>query len=129
MRQGARPVPRPVDLPHVPVLDRAQRAVHAAPQDAQVPVELAQVRAALRQLPVEQQVLLEFHYWHDLDAGALAQMFEASPGAIRVRLLRARQALRHRLGTTPPPIGGDPLSAALSEPDGDPAGDPAGDPE
>lgn len=91
--------------------------------------ELAQVRAALRQLPVEQQVLLEFHYWHDLDAGALAQMFEASPGAIRVRLLRARQALRHRLGTTPPPIGGDPLSAALSEPDGDPAGDPAGDPE
>src|SRR5262249_49573077 len=51
--------------------------------------ELAAVRAALRQLPVEQQLLLELHYWHDLDMAALAELFEASPGTIRVRLLRA----------------------------------------
>jgi RNA polymerase sigma factor (sigma-70 family) len=91
--------------------------------------ELARVRAALRELPVEQQVLLELHYWHDLDAGELAEMFESTPGALRVRLLRARKALRERLG--PPHAlpggggggngggGGDPLSAALTEPEAD----------
>ena len=59
--------------------------------------ELAEIRAALRQLPVEQQILLELHYWHELDAAALAEVFDATPGAIRVRLVRARQALRERL--------------------------------
>jgi len=34
--------------------------------------EVAEVRAAMGQLPVDQQVLLELHYWHDLDATALA---------------------------------------------------------
>jgi RNA polymerase sigma-70 factor (ECF subfamily) len=84
--------------------------------------ELAQVRAALRQLPVEQQLLLEFHYWHDLDAGQLAEMFQASPGAIRVRLLRARKALRERLGANPVLSVDDRLSASLLEPDTDPEG-------
>lgn len=80
--------------------------------------ELAQVRAALRQLPVEQQVLLEFHYWHDLDAAALAELFETSPGTIRVRLLRARRALRERLGTnTAIATTSDRLSGSLHEPD------------
>jgi RNA polymerase sigma-70 factor (ECF subfamily) len=78
--------------------------------------ELAQIRAALRQLPVEQQVLLELHYWHDLDAAALAEMLDASPGAIRVRLLRARQALRERLGPNTPLAPGDRLSTSLREP-------------
>ena len=78
--------------------------------------ELAQIRAALRQLPVEQQVLLELHYWHDLDAAALAEMLDASPGAIRVRLLRARQALRERLGPSTPPAADDRLSTSLREP-------------
>lgn len=59
--------------------------------------ELAQLREALRTLPVEQQVLLELHYWHDLDAPALAEICDATPGTVRVRLLRARQALRAAL--------------------------------
>jgi len=63
--------------------------------------EIAFLQAALRQLPVEQQVLLEFRYWHDLGAEALAEMLETSPGAIRVRLQRARAALRKRLVDTP----------------------------
>jgi RNA polymerase sigma-70 factor (ECF subfamily) len=79
--------------------------------------ELAQIRAALRQLPVEQQLLLEFHYWHDLDAAALAELFEASPGTIRVRLLRARRALRDLLGANPVGAGGDPLASSLGEAD------------
>jgi len=78
--------------------------------------ELAQVRAALRQLPVEQQVLLELHYWHDLDAAALAELLETSAATIRVRLLRARRALRDRLGTTPASApSNDRLSSALHE--------------
>jgi len=85
--------------------------------------EVAQMRAALRQLPVEQQLLLELHYWHDLDAAALAELFEAPPGTIRVKLLRARRALRERLGTIPsstPPTSGHPndrLSSSLQDPD------------
>ncbi|TMQ02844.1 MAG: sigma-70 family RNA polymerase sigma factor [Deltaproteobacteria bacterium] len=82
--------------------------------------ELAQIRAALHKLPVEQALLLEFHYWHDLDAAELAELLESTPGTIRVRLLRARRALRAKLveagvaGT-----GSDPLSVSLREPDDD----------
>lgn len=65
---------------------------------------LAQLRAALHQLPVEQQVLLELHYWHDLDAAALANVLETSPGTIRVRLLRARRAMREQLGASAAPV-------------------------
>jgi RNA polymerase sigma factor (sigma-70 family) len=80
--------------------------------------ERAQVRAALRQLPVEQQVLLELHFWHDLDAAALAEIFQTRPGTIRVRLLRARQALRERLGEGVLTGGAaDRLSNSLRDPD------------
>ena len=80
--------------------------------------ELARIRAALHQLPVTQQVLLEFHYWHDLDVAALSEMFETKPGAIRVRLMRARRALRAQLGASAV-IGDtdDPLSSLLNEPE------------
>jgi RNA polymerase sigma-70 factor (ECF subfamily) len=81
--------------------------------------ELAQVRAALRQLPVEQQVLLELHYWHDLDAGALAELLETSAGTIRVKLLRARRALRDRLGANAVTSADDRLSNSLRDPDVD----------
>ncbi len=87
--------------------------------------ELEAVRAALRRLPIEQQLLLEFHYWHDLDMAALSELFDASPGTIRVRLLRARRALRDRLGANA--VTGDAddrLSASLQAPDSD-AGDQA----
>ncbi len=49
---------------------------------------------ALRELPVEQQVLLELHYWEGLDAAALGEVFEMPPGTMRSRLSRARDALR-----------------------------------
>ena len=57
---------------------------------------------ALRQLPVEQQTLLELHYWEDLDAAALAEVFETTTGAMRVRLHRARQALREKVEALAP---------------------------
>jgi len=83
-----------------------------------------QLRSALSELPAEQQLILELHYWHDLDAGALAEVFDAATGTIRVRLLRARRALRERLGPSAAgdAVAGTPdrLEASLSLPeDGD----------
>ncbi len=49
---------------------------------------------ALRTLPIEQQTLLELHYWEGLDATALAEVFEVNTANIRTRLHRARNALR-----------------------------------
>jgi RNA polymerase sigma factor (sigma-70 family) len=60
--------------------------------------ERRELLEVLRTLPIEQQTLLELHYWEDLDADALAEVFDTTPGAIRVRLHRARQQLRERLG-------------------------------
>jgi RNA polymerase sigma factor (sigma-70 family) len=59
--------------------------------------ELGRLCAALRTLPIEQQTLLELHYWEDLDAPALGEIFELPAGAMRTRLSRARQALRDAL--------------------------------
>ena len=52
---------------------------------------------ALRELPLEQQVLLELHYWEELDIAELAEVFEIAPGAMRGRLFRARKGLRERM--------------------------------
>jgi RNA polymerase sigma factor (sigma-70 family) len=75
--------------------------------------EVDRVREALSRIPAEQQLLLELHYWHDLDADALGEIFDASPGAIRVRLLRARRALRDELRRS----GGDTLFGPLMSDD------------
>lgn len=54
----------------------------------------ARLLRALRELPVEQQTLLELHYWEGLGANELAEIFEMVPVTIRSRLSRAREALR-----------------------------------
>jgi RNA polymerase sigma factor (sigma-70 family) len=80
--------------------------------------ELASIRAALRELPVQQQVLLELHYWHDLPAADLAEVFSTTAGSIRVRLLRARRALRDRLASrNVPAVADDRLSRSLGDPE------------
>jgi len=87
-------------------LDRARRVDH--------------LRAALRQLPAEQQLLLELHYWHDLDAAGLAEVFETTSGNMRVRLLRARRALREVMEKVgPEALAGaeDRMTSSLSAPD------------
>ncbi len=65
--------------------------------------ERRRVVETLRTLPVEQQTLLELHYWEDLDIAALSDVFDVTAGAMRVRLHRARAALREKLGTDMPP--------------------------
>lgn len=58
----------------------------------------------LRQLPVEQQTLLELHYWEDMEIAELAEVFEMPQATVRTRLHRARKALRERMaGSAPPP--------------------------
>jgi RNA polymerase sigma factor (sigma-70 family) len=57
---------------------------------------------ALRNLPVEQQTLLELHYWQELEIGQLAVIFETSATNIRQRLHRARKALRTLVEKTAP---------------------------
>jgi RNA polymerase sigma factor (sigma-70 family) len=52
---------------------------------------------AMRNLPLEQQTLLELHYWDDLGMTELATIFEAPEVTIRSRLHRARKALRELL--------------------------------
>jgi RNA polymerase sigma-70 factor (ECF subfamily) len=84
--------------------------------------EIGHLKAALERLPADQYLLLEMHYWDELDAAALAEVFETVPGTIRVRLLRARKALRAEMarvereaGPTRP--GTDALSRSLEAPD------------
>jgi len=57
----------------------------------------ARLLHALRQLPLEQQILLELHYWEGLGAEHLVEVFDIEPATVRSRLFRARQALRERL--------------------------------
>lgn len=63
--------------------------------------EYAHLVATLQTLPVETQTLLELHYWEELDAAALAEVFGVDAGAIRTRLHRARTALKDALGSEP----------------------------
>ena len=63
---------------------------------------------ALRQLPVEQQTLLELHYWEDMGISDLASVFESPEATIRTRLFRARKALRDRMeGSVPAEVLAD----------------------
>jgi RNA polymerase sigma factor (sigma-70 family) len=52
---------------------------------------------ALQRLPVEQQTLLELHYWEDLGIAELADIFETNAQSMRARLYRARTALREQV--------------------------------
>lgn len=51
----------------------------------------------LRTLPVEQQILLELHYWEDMTLVELAEVFDIAQPTARTRLFRARKALRQRM--------------------------------
>jgi RNA polymerase sigma factor (sigma-70 family) len=88
-------------------LDRAQRG--------------QRIHDALVRLPLAQQVLLECHYWQDLDATALSDVLGVPAGTIRVRLLRARSALRAELARLKPTTNSgsddadDPLSVSLEQ--------------
>lgn len=56
---------------------------------------------ALQTLPLEQQLLIELHYWEELDADQLSEVFDTAPATSRSRLFRAREALRAHLSRSP----------------------------
>ena len=68
---------------------------------------------ALRELPLEQQLLLELHYWEELEGEQLAEVFEIEPATTRSRLFRARHALRQRLEQGGEPAAGGPVDERL----------------
>ena len=48
---------------------------------------------ALRQIPMELQIVLELHYWENLSTRELADVMEIPQGTVKSRLRRAREAL------------------------------------
>lgn len=73
----------------------------------------------LRQLPVEQQEILELHYWEDLDAVALSEVFRVSLVTIRTRLHRARTALRVIMNDQAKPLDAESTEARSGRDTGD----------
>lgn len=63
---------------------------------------------ALQELPLDQQLLLELHYWEGMSGEQLAEVFDVKPATTRSRLSRAREVLRGKLG----PGKGDSAPAA-----------------
>lgn len=55
------------------------------------------LRLALSSLSVDDQVLLEMRYWHELDATALSEVFDMPAATVRTRLRRARMSLGEKL--------------------------------
>jgi RNA polymerase sigma factor (sigma-70 family) len=60
-------------------------------------LERERLLCALQALSLDDQLLLELHYWEGLDGDQLAEVFDISPVTSRTRLFRARQLLRERM--------------------------------
>lgn len=71
--------------------------------------EVQRLVSAMQRLPVEQQMLLELHYWEEMEINELAEVFESPAVTIRTRLHRARKALRELMLAS----DGDLLGGAL----------------
>jgi RNA polymerase sigma-70 factor (ECF subfamily) len=52
---------------------------------------------ALRELPIEHQVLVELYYWEDLGVDEIATILAVPPGTVKSRLHRARMLLREAI--------------------------------
>jgi RNA polymerase sigma-70 factor (ECF subfamily) len=54
---------------------------------------------ALRRLPLDQQILVELHYWEDLSTEEVGEILGIPRGTVKSRLFRARDELRTTLAT------------------------------
>lgn len=81
--------------------------------------EHREVVEAMRRLPLDTQTLLELHYWEELDAGEIAIALGIERGTVRVRLTRARQALREVLMQSRVRVGTDEQLDELTRRTGD----------
>ncbi len=71
---------------------------------------------ALRRIPLESQILLEWHYWEDLTMTEIADSLEIPVGTAKSRIRRARERLEQALRDTID--SGDQLSSTLQNLDG-----------
>jgi RNA polymerase sigma factor (sigma-70 family) len=87
---------RPVE--HVAVCDSSVRDLGAGPATMLLQHENQRhLLEALRSLSLDDQMLLELHYWEKLPGRELAQVFEIGEPAIRGRLRRAKERLQSHL--------------------------------
>jgi RNA polymerase sigma-70 factor (ECF subfamily) len=79
---------------------RARRVFVEAPVADHGPLvdDREDVRRAMATLPASQRETLVLIDWLDLDTDEVAQVLQLTPNAVRVRLHRARSALRESLG-------------------------------
>lgn len=54
---------------------------------------------ALTQLPVDDRIMLELRYWHELDSPMIAEVFGVTPAAVRAQIDRARDKLARLLAS------------------------------
>lgn len=54
----------------------------------------AELRAAILQLPVRQQQILEMAYWQEMNSTEIAEKLDMAPSSVRVALKQARDSLR-----------------------------------
>lgn len=52
---------------------------------------------ALVELPLDDQIMFELHYWQNLQLREIAAIFDIPPGTLRQRLRRARRTIAARL--------------------------------
>jgi len=63
--------------------------------------------AGLRSLPIDQQIVLELHYWEDLTTEEVARVLAIPRGTVKSRLRLAREALKAELRADPSPEVGE----------------------
>lgn len=78
-----------------------RREAEAAPPSIRSPSRIVAAKqeqklllAALRSLPLELQVTVEFYYWEDLGVADVAAATDVAVGTVKSRLSRARELLR-----------------------------------
>lgn len=80
------------------VLGSSVRDLGAGPSSLLVGQEQQRILLeALRSVSLDDQLILELHYWERMTGPQLAQVFECGEPAIRGRLRRAKTRLRDRL--------------------------------
>jgi RNA polymerase sigma-70 factor (ECF subfamily) len=72
----------------------------------------ARIQEAVRHLPLDYRQMVLLHYGEELTCAEAARVLGISHGAARVRLFRARELLRQRLG---PLVEGGPLAEKVEE--------------
>jgi RNA polymerase sigma factor (sigma-70 family) len=84
-----------------PDLDCSMTSVHALdPSPSRVLAQRQEQRlvlSALRAIPIDYQIALELYYWEGLRGPVLAQVLELPEPAVRSRLRRGLEHLRHAL--------------------------------